>query len=142
MSLLGTSRWMIALLAAGVFMNPERVLAADFHNVQVYAMEGRETLHVVDFHYESKKACTKALADRAALFRQQQPNLRPIRGYCTTRLEGRMAGMIRNNPVGWPYVSFQDMRQWIEGGSTEKARKFCADGATSSGFAGAARCIQ
>ncbi len=53
---------------------PGAASAADYYNVQIFAMGGGGKMYVIDFHYASRKACTDALDARARAFQQQYPD--------------------------------------------------------------------
>ncbi len=120
----------------------EGVGTTDYFNVQVYSMPSQGKMHIVDFRYDSKGACMTALAKRKNMYAVQQPEFEVVKEHCTTMLSAKLAKMMGNEKAGWPYFTFQDMRQWIDGVDRSVALEFCHETAKSPGFLGGTRCIE
>ncbi len=135
--------WLALGLGALVLgTSPSYSQTSDLYNYQTYDMAGRGRMLIVDFDYPSRAACMKALNDRAQVFQQQHSDWTMTRQFCSTKISGRAASMRDNQPIGWPYLTFQDMRQWIEGVDNAKALEFCQKSAGDAKFNGQARCVR
>ncbi|MEO5373749.1 MAG: hypothetical protein H7840_05650 [Alphaproteobacteria bacterium] len=135
-------RLAVAVMAAATVLQPASAVAGDDYLHQTYNMAGRGILTIVDFDYPSRQACVAAVGEMKATMARLHPTWIQTSATCSTDMTPTYQGLRDNRRADRPYVSFQDMRQWVDGVDLLAARSFCYTTASEPRFKGRAQCIE
>ena len=102
-------------------------------------MAGDGLLNVVDFNYPHREACVKGAEGMRRAMAERRGTWQHTATRCLDQMTPFLRAIKENTPLPFPYVTFHDMRQWVQEGKAGLAARYCLLTASAPYFSGVGR---